>query len=236
MSSDLHVIFHNKFVSAQELSELIGSADIYITPYKHKEQVVSGTLARALSAGKAIISTPYLHAIELLENDRGVLVPFDDPHAIAEKTLGLLRDETGRHAMRKRAYLHARNTVWSRVAQEYMGSFERVYNERLRNPQATFSAKNTEKALDRIPAIKLDHLYRMTDSTGIVEHAVFVVPNYPEGYSTDDNARALIVAVLLEQVGVGAPPGSVDLASRYLSFLWLAFDQKIGRASCRERV
>ena len=81
--------------------------------------------------------------------------------------------------MRKRAYLHARSMVWNRVAQEYMASFERVYDERLRNPQATFSAKNTEKALDRIPAIKLDHLYRMTDSTGIVEHAVFVVPNYP---------------------------------------------------------
>src|SRR5580698_8527829 len=179
-----HVIFHNKFVSAQELKELIGSADIYITPYKHKEQVVSGTLARALSAGKAIISTPYLHA---------------------------------------------RSMVWSRVAQEYMGSFERVYNERLRNPQATFSAKNTEKALDRIPAIKLDHLYRMTDATGIVEHAVFVIPNYPEGYSTDDNARALIVAILLEQIGTGAPPGAADLASRYLAFLWLAFDQTTKR-------
>ncbi len=110
-----------------------------------------------------------------------------------------------------------------------MGSFERVYNERLRNPQATFSAKNTEKALDRIPAIKLDHLYRMTDATGIVEHAVFVVPNYPEGYSTDDNARALIVAILLEQIGTGAPPGAADLASRYLAFLWLAFDQTTKR-------
>ena len=207
-----NVIFHNKFVSPQELIELIGSADIYITPYKHKEQVVSGTLARALSAGKAIISTPYLHAIELLSDNRGVLVPFDDPKAIADRTMELLQNETARHAMRKRAYLHARSMVWSRVAQEYMGSFERVYNERLRSPRATFSAKNTEKILDRVPAIKLDHLYRMTDSTGIVEHAVFVVPNYPEGYSTDDNARALIVAILLEQLGVGAPPGSSDLA------------------------
>jgi glycosyltransferase involved in cell wall biosynthesis len=220
-----HVIFHNKFVNPQELMELIGAADIYITPYKHKEQVVSGTLARALSAGKAIISTPYLHAIELLADGRGVLVPFDDPKAIADRTMELLHDETARHAMRKRAYLHARSMVWNRVAQDYMGSFERVYNERLRNPRATFSAKNTEKALDRVPAIKLDHLYRMTDATGIVEHAVFVVPNYPEGYSTDDNARALIVAVLLEQLGAGAPPGSADLASRYLAFLWLAFDQ-----------
>src|SRR5580704_9157159 len=184
-----NVIFHNKFVSPQELIELIGAADIYITPYKHKEQVVSGTLARALSAGKAIISTPYLHAVELLADDRGVLVPFDDPKAIADRTMELLHNETARHAMRKRAYLHARNMVWSRVAQEYMGSFERVYNERLRNPRATFCAQNTEKILDRLPAIRLDHLYRMTDTTGIVEHAVFVVPNYPEGYTTDDNAR-----------------------------------------------
>jgi len=233
MAQDLgvaaNVIFHNKFVNPQELIELIGAADIYITPYKHKEQVVSGTLARALSAGKAIISTPYLHAIELLANDRGVLVPFDDPNAIADRTLDLLRDETGRHAMRKRAYLHARSMVWNRVAQEYMKSFERVYNERLRNPRATFSAQNTEKMLDKLPAIKLDHLHRMTDTTGIVEHAVFVVPNYPEGYTTDDNARALIVSILLEELGIAAPAGSADLASRYLAFLWLAFDPATNR-------
>ena len=114
--------------------------------------------------------------------------------------------------------------VWNRVAQQYMGSFERVYNDRLRKPRATFSAQNTEKALDRLPAVKLDHLHRMTDHTGIVEHAVFVVPNYPEGYSTDDNARALIVTILLEEMGMHEPARSDDLASRYLAFLWHAFD------------
>jgi glycosyltransferase involved in cell wall biosynthesis len=221
---EANVIFHNRFVSPQELVELIGAADIYITPYKHKSQVVSGTLAYALSAGKAIISTPYLHAIELLDDERGALVPFDDPAAIAAKTIELLDNPTARHAMRKRAYLYSRDMVWNRVAQQYMGSFERVYNERLRNPRATFSAQNTEKALDRLPTIKLDHLYRMTDTTGILEHAVFVVPNYPEGYTTDDNARALIVAILLEELGVTVPAGSADLASRYLAFLWLAFE------------
>jgi len=218
------VIFRNRFVSPQEMVELIGAADIYITPYKHKAQVVSGTLAYALSAGKAIISTPYLHAIELLDDERGVLVPFDDPVAIAAKTVDLLNNGTARHAMRKRAYLYARDMVWSRVAQKYMKSFERIYNERLRKPRATFSAQNTEKNLDRLPVLKLDHLYRLTDHTGIVEHAVFVVPNYPEGYSTDDNARALIVTTLLEELGVHAPTNSVDLASRYLAFLWHAFD------------
>jgi len=218
------VIFHNRFVSPQEMVELIGAADIYITPYRHKAQVVSGTLAYALSAGKAIISTPYLHAIELLDQERGTLVPFDDPEAIATRTIELLDNGTARHAMRKRAYLYARDMVWNRVAQKYMKSFERIYNERLRSPRATFSAKNTEKNLDRLPAIKLDHLLRMTDSTGLLEHAVFVVPNYPEGYSTDDNARALIVAILLDAFGAGAPRGSADLASRFLAFLWLAFD------------
>ncbi|HZV59109.1 MAG TPA: glycosyltransferase family 4 protein, partial [Candidatus Eremiobacteraceae bacterium] len=218
------VIFRNRFESPQDLVELIGAADIYITPYKHKAQVVSGTLAYALSAGKAIISTPYLHAIELLDGERGALVPFDNPDAIAEKTIELLDDATARHAMRKRAYLYARDMVWNRVAQKYMKSFESVYNERLRTPRATFSAQNTVKALDRLPAIKLDHLFRMTDQTGIVEHAVFVVPNYPEGYTTDDNARALIVTTLLEEMGIQTPPGSADLASRYMAFLWHAFD------------
>ena len=219
-----NVIFHNRFVSPQEMVELVSAADIYITPYKHKAQVVSGTLAYALSAGKAVISTPYLHAIELLDDERGVLVPFDDPDAVATKTIELLDNETTRHAMRKRAYLYARGMVWNRVAQKYMRSFERVYNERLRNPRATFSAQDTEKAVDKLPAIKLDHLNRMTDQTGIVEHAVFVVPNYPEGYTTDDNARALIVAILLKEHGAGELAGSTELASRYLAFLWLAFD------------
>jgi glycosyltransferase involved in cell wall biosynthesis len=221
---EANVIFRNRFVSPQELVELLGAADIYITPYKHKGQAVSGTLAYALSAGKAIISTPYLHATELLDEERGVIVPFDDPEAIAAKTIELLDNPTARHAMRKRAYLYTRHMVWNRVAEQYMGSFERVYNERLRNPRAAFSAQNTEKVLNRLPAVNLDHLIRMTDDTGIVEHAVFVVPNYPEGYSTDDNARALIVAILLDEFRSGHPGGVPDLASCYLAFLWLAFD------------
>src|SRR2546429_2580019 len=125
------VMFRNRFVSPRQLVELIGGADIYITPYKHKGQVVSGTLAYALSAGKAIISTPYLHAIELLDDERGTLVPFDDPEAIAAKTVELLGDDTARHAMRKRAYLYARDMVWNRVAQKYMKSFERSEERRV---------------------------------------------------------------------------------------------------------
>ena len=103
--------------------EFIGAADIYVTPYRHEAQVVSGTLAYALGAGKAIISTPYWHAIELLDDRRGALVPFQDPDAIARKTIELLDTPALRHGMRKRAYLYARDMVWQRVAQGYMDEF-----------------------------------------------------------------------------------------------------------------
>ena len=120
---EANVIFHNRFVSPEEMVEFIGAADIYITPYRHEAQVVSGTLAYALGAGKAIISTPYWHAIELLDDRRGALVPFQDPDAIARKTVELLDTPAIRHAMRKRAYLFAREMVWKRVAQGYMAKF-----------------------------------------------------------------------------------------------------------------
>src|ERR1700731_4560747 len=120
------VIFHNRFVNPEEMVEFIGAADIYITPYRHEAQVVSGTLAYALGAGKAIISTPYWHAIELLDDRRGALVPFQNTAAIAQKTIELLDTPALRHAMRKRAYLFARDMVWKKAAQGYMESFARV--------------------------------------------------------------------------------------------------------------
>jgi glycosyltransferase involved in cell wall biosynthesis len=121
------VIFHNRFFSPQEMASLVGSADIYITPYRHEAQAVSGTLAYALGAGKAIISTPYWHAAELLDDGRGVLVPFEDPRAIAASAIELLDNDAERQAMRKRAYAYGRLMVWNRVAQSYMSSFMRAH-------------------------------------------------------------------------------------------------------------
>ncbi len=190
------VVFHNRFVSPEEMVQFIGAADIYITPYRHEAQVVSGTLAYALGAGKAIISTPYWHAIELLDDRRGALVPFQDPTAIAHKTIELLDTPAIRHAMRKRAYLFAREMVWKRVAQGYMESFARVRSDRMENPQVQFSARATKKSLDRLPELNLNHLHRLTDDTGMLQHSIFTIPNRNEGYTTDDNARALIFAVL----------------------------------------
>jgi hypothetical protein len=223
------VIFHNRFVSPEEMVEFIGAADIYITPYRHEAQVVSGTLAYALGAGKAIISTPYWHAIELLDDRRGALVPFQNPDAIARKAIELLDTPAVRHAMRKRAYLYAREMIWKRVAQGYMASFEQARSDRMREPRVMFADETLAKRLDRLPALKLDHLHRLTDDTGMLQHATFAVPNYTEGYTTDDNARALILTTLLEQLGQTEPLATDNLASRYLAFLGHALNPANGR-------
>jgi glycosyltransferase involved in cell wall biosynthesis len=238
MGVESNVIFHNRFVSPEEMVEFIGAADIYITPYRHEAQVVSGTLAYALGAGKAIISTPYWHAIELLDDGRGALVPFQNASAIAQKTIELLDTPATRHAMRKRAYMFARAMVWQRVAQGYMESFARVRSDRMEFPQVQFSARVAQKALDQLPELRLTHLHRLTDDTGMLQHAIFTVPNYREGYTTDDNARALILAVLLDERSedqlckddVTKADSSIRGSTfRYLAFLQHAFNSEKGR-------
>ena len=224
-----NVIFHNRFASPGEMAEFIGAADIYITPYRHEAQVVSGTLAYALGAGKAIISTPYWHAIELLDDRRGALVPFQDPEAIARKTVELLDTPAIRHAMRKRAYLYSREMVWKKVAQGYMASFGLARSDRMREPRVMFADETVEKCFDKLPALNLDHLHRLTDDTGLLQHATFAVPNYAQGYTTDDNARALVLTILLGQLGETEPRAIGDLASRYLAFLGHALDPASGR-------
>ncbi|MBB6143803.1 glycosyltransferase involved in cell wall biosynthesis [Silvibacterium bohemicum] len=225
-----HVIFNNRFVSAEELVEHVGAADLYITPYRQEAQVVSGTLAIALGAGKAIISTPYWHAKELLADGRGVLVPFDDPGSIAEAAIRLLDNDAERHAMRKRAYLHSRGTTWQKTAQAYMASFQRARRERSLRPRAApqdiFSSTTPT---DSLPQFDTTHLSNMTDDTGILQHAIFTVPNSFEGYTTDDNARALIVTTLLNESILACRSEYTALSRRYLAFLWLAFHGETGR-------
>ena len=234
MGVDSQVMFHNRFVSPEEMVEFIGAADIYITPYRHEAQVVSGTLAYALGAGKAIISTPYWHAIELLDDGRGALVPFQNPDAVAHKTIELLDTPAIRHAMRKRAYLFAREMIWKRVAQGYMESFSRVRSDRMENPRVQFSARAATKDLNRLPELKLDHIDALTDDTGVLQHAIFTVPNRGEGHTVDDNARALIFTVMLERVGKGQRQEEqllpvASFSARYLSFLEHGFNPANGR-------
>ncbi len=224
---EAHVIFHNRFVSLEELVEFIGATDIYLTPYLNREQITSGTLAYTVGCGKAVISTPYWHAEELLANGRGMLVPFRDAQAIAEAVNWLLDHETERHAMRKRAYLYGRQMVWPEVARRYLESFARARARGTTRTRVAIPTLNQRPG--DLPVLKLDHLKRLTDDTGILQHATYTVPNYDEGYTTDDNARALIVAVLLEELGGKTATEAPELATRYLAFLWHAFNPETGR-------
>src|SRR6202167_4527726 len=217
-----NLILNNRFVSAEELVEHVGAADIYITPYRQEAQVVSGTLAIALGAGKAIVSTPYWHAKELLADKRGVIVPFDNPDAIAESVVRLLENDAERHAMRKRAYLHSRATTWPKTARAYMASFQRARFERTLRPKAARKDDAPVHATDDLPVLNTAHMLRMTDDTGILQHAIFSLPNTREGYTTDDNARALIVSILLDEFPAHAGRAEYpNLSHRYLAFLWL---------------
>jgi glycosyltransferase involved in cell wall biosynthesis len=220
------VIFYNRFVTLEELNEFISVADVYITPYRNPAQITSGTLAYTLGAGKAVISTPYWYAEEMLAQERGVVVPFQDPEALAENVIALIDNESARHAMRKRAYMFGREMIWPQVAQRYMSTFERARAERRHLPTSDFAVKPLDKRPGELPPLKLDHLRRMTDATGMLQHALFTVPNYREGYTTDDNARALVVSSLLEELGHSE---ALDLASRYLGFLWYALHADNGR-------
>ena len=227
-----HVIFYNRFVALEELKEFIGAADIYITPYLSESQITSGTLAYTFGAGKAVISTPYWHANELLADDRGVLVPFTNSTAIAEGVKRFLSDPILMTATRKKAWKLGREMIWPVVAKRHMESFERARASLSVPPRKAFAARTLDNRPYELPPLKLDHVLRMTDNTGIFQHAIFNVPNFGEGYCTDDNARAFILTLLLQETTSLATQLQFEhLASIYLAFLWHAFDQE----TCRFR-
>ncbi len=223
-----NVVFFNRFVELEELKRFIGAADIYLTPYLTEAQITSGTLAHAFGAGNAVVSTPYWHAAELLTAERGKLVPFRDPGAIAAAVVELLRDETLRHSMRKNAYKLGREMVWSNVARLYLRSFEQARQDHSFVGRKTSPIKTLDEQPGQLPELKMDHLFRMSDSTGIFQHASFTVPNFAEGYCTDDNARALVLALMLRNLGHESAELAAHAAT-YAAFLNHAFDRQRGR-------
>jgi glycosyltransferase involved in cell wall biosynthesis len=225
---ETHVIFCNQFVDPENLKEFMGAADLYITPYLNATQITSGTLAFAFGSGKAVVSTPYWHAADLLAEGRGALVPFADSATMADTILALLRDDIRRNNMRKNAYRLGREMIWSNVAQMYMHSFELARLEGAPLSRKSLALKTLDQKHRELPVMKLTHLARMTDSTGVFQHAIFSVPNFSEGYCTDDNARAFILAVLMGEL-VGDPEQERSLASTSAAFLHHAFDPATGR-------
>jgi glycosyltransferase involved in cell wall biosynthesis len=224
-----HVIFYNRFVSVEDLKEFIGATDIYLTPYLNGEQITSGTLAYVFGAGKAVISTPYWHARELLADGRGVLVPFRDPPAIAAAVADLLDDPARMGHIRREARVMGREMIWPAVAQRYLESFQRARADRKSVPRAVFAEWTLASRPYDLPLLRLDHILRMTDSTGIFQHAIFSVPNFHEGYSIDDNARAYLLCNLLD--GLDTRPLAENLdgpATTYLAFLAAALNPENG--------
>ena len=219
-----HVIFYNRFVSLDDLKEFIGATDIYLTPYLNEAQITSGTLAYVFGAGKAVVSTPYWHAVELLGGDRGTLVPFRDSLAIADGVCAYLDDHERFERTRADAYAMGRDMLWPVVGQKYLDTFRRARKERRAAPRSAFAQWTLGTRPYDLPPLRLDHVLRMSDGTGILQHATFNVPNYDEGYCTDDNARAYILCNLLEG------SASLDrLATSYLAFLSAALNRETGR-------
>lgn len=210
-----YVRFHDRYVSLEELCEFIGACDIYVTPYRSREQIVSGTLAYAVGMGKAVVSTPYLYAEELLSGGRGRLFDFGDAQGLARAINDLIENEAERHQMRKRAYEFGRRMTWPEVGQQYVALFERVASFYQSAPQAQVAGAGID-----LPPIKLGHLIALTDDTGVIQHATYGIPDRRHGYSTDDVARAL-VAVLAHYRQFGEKTATA-LAAKYLSFLQYA--------------
>lgn len=219
-----NVIFHNRYASNHDLREYLQAADFYVTPYRGKEQITSGTLAYALAAGKAILSTPYWHAQELLAEGRGCLVEFGDADGFADSLRDLLRHPDRASAIRRAAYDYGRQMIWPRVAEQYLSLFAEAAQSA--QVAATVSAPESKPAMRlSLPEICLDHYFRMTDDTGMLQHSLYAIPDRRHGYCTDDNARALIVATriwsLFEDEHI------LRYISLYLSFLYHA-QQPVG--------
>jgi hypothetical protein len=224
-----HVVFLDQFVDQETLIDFISMCDVYVSPYLKVAQMTSGTLAYSFGLGKAVVSTPYWHAQELLGEGRGVLVPFGDAKALGREIADLLTDDARRQAMRRRAYSHSRGMTWARIAERYVEVFDEARSRRLLKPAVR---QNDTVALfdsptPTPPQMQLSHFLSMCDDTGLFQHAVYSVPDRSHGYCIDDNARALLVACVLNLPGEQRL--SEVLTGRFAAFVQHAWNPDAGR-------
>ena len=212
-----NVIFIDKFVTNEELYNYISAADVYITPYHSPEQITSGTLAYAVALGKVVVSTPYHYAQEVLAEDRGYLVPFNNPKAMAGTLGGILSHREDMEETRRAAYAYGRSMIWSRVAELYHGLFKEVNKEASLHKMQKISIVYKR----RQDYLRRRNLYRMfedlTDDTGIFQHTKYGIPDLKHGYSADDVGRAL--GLIVKAARFENEPGCYQLAKKYLAFL-----------------
>lgn len=220
---DDNVVFYNRFVDDDELHNFLCAADVYVTPYLSLEQLTSGTLSFAVGTGKSVVSTPYWAATELLAHGRGRIVPLGDPPSTAQAIIEILQDDAVFDAMRRKAYDYGRSRTWPEIGKHYWELFQAMS---ALAPVKTQTSAFTPVPLSAIelPDPSLDHVVRLTDDTGIVQHASFTIPNRFHGYCTDDNARAAIL--MSKHFGHYHEPQALDLLDTYLSFVLYAQDRQ----------
>jgi glycosyltransferase involved in cell wall biosynthesis len=222
-----HVVFLDRFVDQDTLLNFISMCDVYVTPYLNEVQMTSGTLAYSFGLGKAVVSTPYWHARELLADGRGIIVPFSDSDAIGFEIEKLLTNAPLRQAMRKRAYASSRSMTWERTAERYISVFE---NAGRRHRLKTIAKSDTTTLLRDSrapPEMQIGHFLSMCDDTGLLQHAVHSVPDRSHGYCIDDNARALLLACALNTPGELRLPEV--LTSRFAAFVQHAWNPQTRR-------
>lgn len=215
-----HVFFHNKFVSIDELCDYLCASDFYVVPYLNREQIISGTMAYALGAGKAVISTASWTAEEFLAKGRGRIVPFKNSDAFSQAIDELMINKIEYNAMKKRGYLYGRNMIWSETAREYIKIFNEVQLKRKTIIRKELSERAPILSTMDFPMPKLDHLKAITDDFGVFQHARFTVPDYEHGYCVDDNARACVAAT--KYYYLFNDPEALSLLKKYLAFLFYA--------------
>jgi glycosyltransferase involved in cell wall biosynthesis len=216
-----HVVFFDQFVDQATLLDLISMCDVYVTPYLNEAQMTSGTLAYSFGLGKAVVSTPYWHAKELLGDGRGILVPFGDVKSLGAEIVGLLTNDVHRHSMRKRAYAASRSMTWTETAKRYLASFETAREHA--TPTMLSVGRIVSRSKGRaLPEIRTSHFLSLCDGTGMLQHAVHSVADRAHGYCVDDNARALLLSSAL--VGSGEAQLADTVTSQFAAFIQHAWN------------
>jgi glycosyltransferase involved in cell wall biosynthesis len=217
-----HVVFFNQFVDQATLLNFISMCDVYVTPYLNEAQMTSGTLSYSFGLGKAVVSTPYWHAKELLSDGRGILVPFGDAKALGTEISGLLTNDVRRQAMRKRAYAASRSMTWVQTAKRYLTIFETAYEDVRPRISPPIDGIGSGRRGPVIPDMRIGHFLSLCDSTGMIQHSVHSVPNRSHGYCVDDNARALLFSCALTKYGETQLPEIVT--ARFAAFIQHAWN------------
>ena len=208
-----HVVFRDQFVSSAELGAYLQAADIFVSPYLNEAQVTSGALSYAMGAGAAVVSTPYWHAREILGEGRGRLFPFGDSEALGKAIADLFLNEAEFRRVRANALAFTRTMTWPKIGKAYLD----LGRAALASTPERKATKGRRDSIQSVPELRLDHLVRLTDDTGVIQHATFTVPARSTGYSVDDTARALIVA--LEADRLSSSPETMRLVATYLAYL-----------------